>query len=42
VSASAGARGVGPDRDAKGGPNKRAVAVTITEAELAAFKAGIA
>ncbi len=42
VSASAGARGVGPDRDAKGGPNKRAVTVRITEAELAAFKAGIA
>lgn len=42
VSASAGARGVGPDRDAKGGPNKRAVAVKITDAELAAFKAGIA
>lgn len=42
VSASAGARGVGPDRDAKGGPNKRPVTVRITDAELAAFKAGIA
>jgi len=42
VSASAGARGVGPDRDAKGGPNRNAVTVRITDAELAAFKAGIA
>ena len=42
VSASAGARGVGPDRDAKGGPSKNAVTVRITDAELAAFKAGIA
>ena len=30
------------DRDAKGGPNKRPVTVRITDAELAAFKAGIA
>ncbi|MDQ3170215.1 MAG: M48 family metalloprotease [Acidobacteriota bacterium] len=42
VSASAGARGVGPDRDAKGGPNRNAVTVRITDAELAAFKAAIA
>lgn len=42
VSASAGARGVGPDRDATGGPNKRPVIVRITDAELATFKAGIA
>jgi predicted Zn-dependent protease len=42
VSASAGARGVGPDRDAKGGANKNAVTVRITDAELATFKAGIA
>jgi predicted Zn-dependent protease len=42
VSASAGARGVGPDRDAKGGANRNAVIVRITDAELAAFKAGIA
>lgn len=39
--ASAGSRGVNPDRDAKGGPNSRAVAVTITPAELAAFRKGI-
>lgn len=41
--ASAGARGIGtPDRDAKGGPNKNALTVTITPAELVAFKRGIA
>ncbi len=39
--ASAGARGVNPDRDAKGGPNKNPVVVTITPAELAAFRTGI-
>ncbi len=39
--ASAGSRGVNPDRDAKGGPNPRAVSVTITAAEIAAFRAGI-
>jgi predicted Zn-dependent protease len=39
--ASAGARGIGPDRDAKGGPNKNVVAVTVTAAEIAAFKKGI-
>jgi predicted Zn-dependent protease len=39
--ASAGSRGVNPDRDAKGGPNPRAVSVTVTAAELAAFRAGI-
>jgi predicted Zn-dependent protease len=38
---SAGSRGVNPDRDAKGGPNKNAVAVTVTDAELAAFRKGI-
>ncbi len=42
LASSAGARGVTPDRDAKGGPNKAAVRVTVTAAELAAFKAGIA
>ncbi|MDQ3068946.1 MAG: M48 family metalloprotease [Acidobacteriota bacterium] len=42
VAASAGARGVGPDRDAKGGPNKAVVRVTVTDAELASFKGGIA
>jgi predicted Zn-dependent protease len=41
VSASGGARGVGPDRAAKGGPNPAPVAVTVTDAELAAFKKGI-
>lgn len=39
--ASAGARGVTPDRDAKGGPVKTAVKVSVTAAELASFKAGI-
>lgn len=39
--ASAGARGIGPDRDAKGGPNKNPVRVTVTAAELAAFKKGV-
>lgn len=42
LASSAGARGVTPDRDAKGGPNKGAVRVTVTDAELATFKAGIA
>ena len=42
LASSAGARGVTPDRDAKGGPNKAAVRVTVTAADLAAFKAGIA
>lgn len=40
--ASAGSRGVNPDRDAKGGPNSRGVAVTLTPAEIAAFRKGIA
>jgi len=39
--ASAGARGVNPDRDAKGGPNKALVVVNVTAAELAEFKKGI-
>jgi beta-barrel assembly-enhancing protease len=39
--ASAGARGVGPDRDAKGGSDPRPVVVKITAAELEAFKKGI-
>ncbi len=39
--ASAGARGVNPDRDAKGGPNKALVVVTVTAAEMAQFRAGI-
>jgi predicted Zn-dependent protease len=41
-AASAGARGGVPDRDAVGGPNKNALGVKITAAELEAFKKGIA
>ena len=40
-TASAGARGGVPDRDAKGGPNKNPVGVRITAAEIEAFKKGI-
>jgi predicted Zn-dependent protease len=40
-TASAGARGVSPDRDAKGGPNKNALAVRITSVEIDVFKKGI-
>ena len=40
--ASAGARGGLPDRDAKGGPNKSALGVKVTSAEIEAFKKGIA
>ena len=39
--ASASSRGVNPDRDAKGGPNPRSVTVTVTPAEVAAFRKGI-
>lgn len=39
--ASAGSRGVNPDRDAKGGPNSRGVVVALTPAEIAAFRKGI-
>jgi len=39
--ASAGSRGVNPDRDAKGGPIKTQVVVTVTAAEIADFKKGI-
>jgi predicted Zn-dependent protease len=39
--ASAGARGVNPDRDAKGGPNKAIVIVNVTAAEISEFKKGI-
>jgi predicted Zn-dependent protease len=39
--ASAGSRGVNPDRDAKGGPNKAIVAVTVSAGEVAEFKKGI-
>jgi beta-barrel assembly-enhancing protease len=41
-TASAGARGGVPDRDAKGGSNKNVLGVKITAAELEAFKKGIA
>lgn len=40
--ASAGSRGVGPDRDAVGGPNKSKLKVPVTPAEIDAFKKGIA
>ncbi|MEO7189808.1 MAG: M48 family metalloprotease [Vicinamibacterales bacterium] len=38
---SAGSRGVNPDRDAKGGPVKTLVPVSITAAEIAEFRKGI-
>ncbi len=38
VTGSGGARGVDPERNAKGGSNPALVAVTITKADLAAFK----
>ena len=40
--ASAGARGVNPDRDAVGGPNKNRVKITLTPTEVDAFRKGIA
>ena len=40
--ASAGSRGVNPDRDAKGGPDKSLVIVTVSPAEVAEFRRGIA
>jgi predicted Zn-dependent protease len=42
VTASGGSRGVGADRDAKGGPNPGLVKVTVTPVEVAAFVKGIA
>ncbi len=39
--ASAGSRGVNPDRDAKGGSNSMLVPVTLTAAEIADFRKGI-
>jgi predicted Zn-dependent protease len=39
--ASAGSRGLNPDRDARGGPNKALVVVNVTAAEIASFKTGI-
>ena len=41
ASASAGGRMMNPDRDAKGGPNKNIVPVTVTAAELENFRKGI-
>ena len=38
---SAGSRGVNPDRDAAGGPNKTLVRVTVSAAEIAEFRRGI-
>jgi predicted Zn-dependent protease len=38
---SAGSRGVNPDRDAKGGPNKSLVPVSVSKAEVAEFRRGI-
>ncbi len=40
--ASAGARGVNPDRDAVGGPNKTRVPVKIGPSDIAEFQKGIA
>lgn len=42
VSASGGSRGVGPDRAAKGGSTSTIVKVAVSDAELDAFKKGIA
>ena len=42
VSASGGSRGVGADRDAKGGDNPAQVKVTVSPTDVAAFKKGIA
>jgi predicted Zn-dependent protease len=42
ASASAGGRMVGPDTNSVGGTNKNPVRVTITPAEIAEFKKGIA
>src|SRR5262245_45104417 len=42
VSASGGSRGVGPDRAAKGGSNPTPVKVTVSSADVAEFKRGVA
>ena len=42
VSASGGSRGLGPDRTAKGGGNPAIVKASVSDAEVAAFKKGIA
>jgi predicted Zn-dependent protease len=41
-TSATGSRGVNPDRDAKGGPNKALVVVTVTLADVDAFVKGIA
>ena len=41
TTASAGSRGVNTDRDARGGPNKALVVVSVTAAEIAEFRKGI-
>jgi predicted Zn-dependent protease len=41
VSASGGARGVGPDRDAKGGGNPALVKTTVSAGELEEFRKGL-
>ena len=40
--ASAGSRGVNPDRDARGGPNKAQVLISISADEIVEFRKGIA
>jgi len=40
-ASSAGARGGVPDRDAQGGPNKNAINVKVSAAEIEAFRKGI-
>jgi predicted Zn-dependent protease len=42
VSASGGSRGLGPDRNAKGGGNPAIVKASVSDAEVATFKKGIA
>jgi hypothetical protein len=42
VSASGGSRGLGRDRNAKGGSNPAIVKASVTDAGVAAFKKGIA
>jgi Zn-dependent protease with chaperone function len=42
VQASGGSRGLGPDRAAKGGSNPAPVRVAVSDADLAAFRKGIA
>lgn len=41
TTASAGSRGVNPDRDARGGPNKALVVVTVSDTEVAEFRKGV-